>query len=135
MTTNGGVFMKSIDKYQSWIPSPNVTGKVIVERLEDTDDGLSIHLRMLDNDSQSIVLFDSYISYRNMDESYRTKTFSEVGGFDASLYIVKNSSWIKWLHEESLGFYTDREITHYSIITAADCIDVLSEFEPEILQK
>ncbi|WP_308365248.1 MULTISPECIES: hypothetical protein [unclassified Microbulbifer] len=121
------------DQYQTWIPVSNLAGKVIVERIVDSDDGLSIFIRTLDNEENRYrILFDPYVAYRNMDEGFRTKTFSEVGGFDSSLYLIANSSWLQWLHEESLGYYKDRDIKHYFIVTSADCLDVLSEFEPSV---
>ena len=67
-----------------------------------------------------------------MDEGYRIRTWRRTGGFQNSLYLIDNSFWLKWLHEESLGFYQDCCITHYTVITITDCIDVLSEFPPEV---
>ena len=124
------------NKYKTWSLLHGYAGKILVEKLEDTDEGLIIYLNFPSdsiNHGESVeVLFDSYIAYRNMNESYRAKTFSNVGGFKGSFYIVNSSSWLKWLHDESMGFYTSSEILHYSIITEADCIDILSEFPPEV---
>ena len=123
----------SEEQYQAWIPASNLTGKVIIEEIVDSDEGLSIFIRTLDNEENRYrILFDPYVAYRNMDEGFRTKTFSEVGGFDGSLYLIDNSNWLRWLHEESLGYYRDWEIKHYFIVTSADCLDVLSEFEPTV---
>lgn len=118
--------------YSTWQPTSEIIGRVIVEKVEDTDEGLAIYIHLCQSQKRFKVLFDSYIAYRNMDESYRARTFSEQGGFENSLNRVKNSSWLEWLHAESQGFYQGEDITHYSILTDADCIDVLSEFEPDI---
>ncbi len=67
-----------------------------------------------------------------MDEGYRVRTWSMTGGFQHSLYVVKNSTWLKWLHEESLTYYQDCDIAHYVIFTETDCMDILSEFPPEV---
>ncbi|KFZ27746.1 hypothetical protein IDAT_13035 [Pseudidiomarina atlantica] len=67
-----------------------------------------------------------------MDESYRARTFSAHGSFENSFNIVQSSSWLEWVHAESQGYYQGNDIIHYSVITDADCIDVLSEFEPEV---
>lgn len=122
--------------YGSWSPIQGLDGQVLIEKLEDTDTGLTIYLKISDDpeghERKAMIRFDPYVAYRNMDESYRARTFNDTGGFDGSFYIVSSSSWLNWLHEESVGFYRDREIVHYSIFTEADCIDVLSEFPPEV---
>lgn len=124
------------NEYKEWAPLQNLSGKIIIEKLEDSDEGLIIYLKFpLDSihHGKSVqIKFDALIAYRNMDESYRAKTFNTVGGFKGNLYTVNLSSWLKWLHDESLGFYEDSKIEHYAIITEADCIDVLSEFPPEV---
>ena len=118
--------------YSTWQPIPELIGRVVVHKIEDTDEGLVIYIHLSKVKKQFKILFDSYVAYRNMDESYRSRTFSEHGGFENSLSKVESSSWLEWLHAESLGYYLGRDIKHFSIVTDADCIDVLSEFEPEI---
>ena len=118
--------------YSTWQPTSDLIGRVIVDKVEDTDEGLAIYIRQSKTEKKFRILFDPYIAYRNMDESYRARTFSEHGGFENSLNKVESSSWLEWLHAESQGYYQGEDITHYSLITDADCIDVLSEFEPEV---
>lgn len=113
---------------------------MIVEKVLESDDGLSILLRhsgsadkpnQASNKLKLEILFDSFVAYRNMDESYRARTIDEYPeGMKNTYYTVINSSWIEWLNEESKGIYADRDVKHYSIITIADWIDVLSEFPP-----
>jgi hypothetical protein len=128
--------MNKKESYQQWRPLPELTEHMIVEKLEDTDDGLAIFLEhpMPAPLAQRTVklLFDGYIAYRNMDESYRLRTWNATGGFQSSLHLVTNSDWLEWLHKESEGCYQDANIKHYAILTIADCIDVLSEFEPQV---
>jgi len=127
------------NKYEAWSPLQVTAGRVLVEKLVDENEGLVIHLSFpydpSYNEKIMVIQFSPYIAYRNMDESYRAKTVSDTGGFADSLYTVKSSSWLNWLHEESLGFYESSEIVHYSIITEADFIDVLSEFAPKVSWK
>lgn len=122
----------STNIYSTWQPTSDIIGRVIVDKVEDTDEGLAIYIHLSKSEKKFKILFDPYIAYRNMDESYRAKTFSEHGGFESSLNTVEKSSWLEWLHTESEGYYQGEDIIHYSIITDADCIDVLSGFEPEI---
>ena len=131
--------MEHKNKYEAWSPLQVTAGRVLVEKLVDENEGLVIHLSFpydpSYNEKIMVIQFSPYIAYRNMDESYRAKTVSDTGGFADSLYTVKSSSWLNWLHEESLGFYESSEIVHYSIITEADFIDVLSEFAPKVSWK
>ncbi len=122
----------SANTFSKWQPTEQIAGRVIVDRVEDSDDGLSIYFHLSKTDKKFRVTFDPYVAYRNMDESYRARTFSEKGGFENSLNLVDGSTWLEWFHTESQGYYKGAEIKHYSIITDADCIDVLSEFEPDI---
>lgn len=118
--------------YSAWLPTAAIFGRVIIDKVEDSDEGLVIFLHFSNKNRKFRIIFDPYIAYRNMDESYRARTFTEHGGFENSLYLVDNSTWLEWLHTESQGYYKGENIKHYSIITDADCIDVLSEFEPDI---
>lgn len=122
----------STNIYSAWQPKAKIVGRVIVDKIEDSADGLAIYVHLSKTDKKFKIVFDPYVAYRNMDESYRARTFSEHGGFDNSLNKVERSSWLEWLHTESQGYYQGEDITHYTIITDADCIDVLSEFEPDI---
>lgn len=129
--------MVTNEMYKKWLTSLKISGKVIIDKLEDTEEGLSIFLSF---SSYSVlkgkkvqISFDSYIAYRNMDESYRAKTFNETGGFKESLYVIEGSKWLRWLHDESAGIYKDDDIKHYTIITEADCVDILSEFPPKVV--
>lgn len=124
----------NINNYSSWLPLADLVGRVIVEKIEDTDDGLTIYLNLPKSKIKRRfkIVFDPYVAYRNMDESYRSKTFSENDVFEKSLNLVENSSWLEWLHSESQGYYEGVDIKHYSIVTDADFIDVLAEFPPEV---
>lgn len=126
--------MMNANLYSTWCPETGLSGRVIVEKITDDDEGLSIFLRLVNdtNSRKCKLIFDPYVAYRNLDESYRNKTFSEHGGFENSLNLVENSSWLAWLHTESQGYYAGIEIKHYAIITDADFIDVLTEFPPEV---
>jgi hypothetical protein len=120
--------------YTRWFPDEREFGRVMIDRIEDIGNVLRITLKKegSSDDNLIILTFDPYVACRNMNESYRARTFAEKGGFKTSLFIVAKSSWVTWLHEESLGYYLDNELIHYSIITGADCLDIISEFPPEI---
>lgn len=80
------------------------------------------------------ILFEAQYAYRNIDESYRfdlpqtLRTFGPLRCF----YLVRQSLWLDWFHRESMNAYSGRNLTHYAIVTSADCIDVISEIPPVV---
>lgn len=127
--------MATKNKYSDWLPDNIKFGRVMIEKIEDLDNILTITARPEKGENGEIfkLKFDPYVAVRNMNESYRARTFSENGGFNSSLFIVENSDWIEWLQKESLGYYSDYDLVHYAIITGADCLDVISEFPPDLI--
>ena len=47
------------------------------------------------------------------------------------LYLVENSRWIEWLHEESDGRYVSASLAHYVITTSRDFIELLASDPPD----
>lgn len=105
-----------------------------VESITDDVNGLNIllHSEKLENRIQ--IVFDSPISYRNTNESYLVKLWSETDDdvLGNVFYKIENSSYKGFFHEMSLGIYKDWNVVHYAIYTGQDCIDVLSVAEPMI---
>jgi hypothetical protein len=133
MTTN--------EEYGRWVPLENIPLRLVCESIHDGDKGLSMVFReqadlgkiSKNQNTRSIrIIFDPAIAYRNIDESYRVRTFDTHQDRIGSLFVVKNSEWVSWLHEESYGMYVDNKIIHYAIFTLNDCIDILAEFEPTV---
>jgi hypothetical protein len=79
------------------------------------------------------ILFDSIVSYWNIDESFRLRTWTESSGTrNGSLFTVEPSAWLRWLRNESGGVLDDVDLVHYAILTNNDCIDIAAEFPPEV---
>jgi len=129
-------FMNESETYNFWKLVADQPQKMIVDSVHDEDEGLIILLRYSSGKNESKLLrllYDPYISYGNMDESYRVRAIDNCAGkLRSTFYIVKDSNFIEWFHEESKNIYKDRDIVHYAIITVADCIDILSDYPPEI---
>lgn len=120
--------------YKKWEPLQGIPEKLYCEAIHDDCEGFRIILQGEKTGSGMIkILFNPAIAYRNIDESYLIKTLSRISSLEkSSLYIVENSKWTKWFHEESYDVYDDRKIIHYSIITPGDCIDILAEYSPNV---
>ena len=92
-------------------------------------------LKGADPDARMLRLkFDSVVGYRNVTESYRHRTWSnmQTGVVLPTLRIVENSGWVDWLVDESSGLLRATDLTHYAIHSVEDCIDIVTEFEPEV---
>ena len=61
------------------------------------------------------------IQEKNNDKMYFRKWF---------IFKIEYSNYIQWALKESCGFYSERELSHYRIVTNYEIIDILSLGEP-----
>lgn len=130
--------MSEKQEYRRWDLLPDLTSETIINRVVDDFDGLRIDLRVTDN-KHSILLqlwFESYVAYRNINESFRSRTWEDIEfeRWSANLYLIEKSRWLAWLKEEAGGVLDYVNLKHYAIYTNEDCFEVATEFEPEIIQ-
>lgn len=114
-------------------------GKFIVTNFVQNSDETKI---LLDDERIMVeVLFDGIpLLVRNAVENIRMRTWSKVQlkYCDKSIFRntfffeVKNSKLIKWVMEESCGFYDESQLKHYCIVTTEEMIDVIATFEPVV---
>lgn len=124
--------MKNV--FKKWEPLKNIPRILYCEGIHDDYEGFRI-LLVGENERSPVlrIMFDAARSYRNADEGDLLKTIASMDDpGSSSLFIVDNSSWVKWFHEETYNIHKGRDIKHYAIYTPNDCIDVLSEFEPRV---
>ncbi len=124
------------EQWNMWKPFEDISGKFYLEELKQNDDELILTFA---NESQNlkclIISFDSFISYRNHDEGDLLKTLNEQGSkLQHFLFMVKNSNYLQWFHQESCEVYIDKNVIHYAFATPDDVIDVLCEYPPNILR-
>lgn len=116
-------------------PEGQVIEKQVVTRFIECDGRIEIILGDKSGDVAKVE-FDSYIAFRNIDESFRLRTWNDHTGFPGTyenLGVVENSKWCKWLVEESCGVLSFDTLTHYTIYTGMDCIDIVAQHcEPVI---
>lgn len=71
--------------------------------------------------------FSNAYCYRVANESYRLKFLREFGaGIDALVSVSTDSEFIRWFHEQSDEVYIDNGLSHYTICSTDDVIDVIS---------
>ena len=64
------------------------------------------------------------IQEKNNDKKFFTKWF---------VFKIENSKYKKWAIQESCGFYTEKELSHFRIVTGYEVIDILSLGEPQFI--
>lgn len=121
------------ERHLPWIPLEGVPDEVYLEALHDDYEGIRLLLRGAGNAPTFRLQFASVIAYRNINESFRARTWAAAQGGTrvGSLRRVESSRGLAWLVEESGGLLDAAKLRHYAVYTPEDCIDVVTEFEPE----
>lgn len=125
--------------WKKWLPIELTRDMYKACYSEVTDiDGIEIDLVFNDTgDLLKIKFENSVLAYQNVDEGKRIKMLNYLSDNYAkefyaewTLFIVENSSYLKWFHDESMGIYKDENVCHYVLLTENDVVDILSVFEP-----
>ena len=128
--------MTGMDDPIEWVIHPDVVGPFEIRSMVDGELGLSIHLEPRGRSDVSVeVLFEAPVGYRNRNESYLGRLWASLDGKRApsSCYRWGDSSWVREVRHEAWGLLDEVELTHFSIFTSEDCIDVVTEFEPVVV--
>ncbi|MFK3987236.1 MULTISPECIES: hypothetical protein [Exiguobacterium] len=129
-----------MEKWERWAVNPEIPAKLELQALIDDKDGLRLVFMDADENTYTF-LFDGLVqSYRNTDEGTLFKTLKHLYKHydpdffsDWTLFKVSDSSYLKWLAEESENIYeTVYDIQHYVFLTSNDVVEVIST-EPPIL--
>jgi hypothetical protein len=65
------------EQFREWEPIEGVPQELFLEVLRHDSNGLSSHLRSMGREEPTLeILFDSIVSYRNIDESFRLRTWT-----------------------------------------------------------
>lgn len=130
-----------MELWERWEPVSGIPEELYNESLTDNEDGLIMEFSDKNFEKKVIVRFkDGVLSYRNTDEGSLLKTWSKLdqqynGSFYSNwtLFKVKNSGYLKWFLEESMGIYEHEKVEHYVFVTPDDVIEVLSAYPPKVL--
>lgn len=129
-----------MEKWERWTVNPELPAKLELQALIDDQDGLRLVFTSVHDDTYTF-LFDGLVfSYRNTDEGTLLKSLNRLFNHyeadfigDWTLFQVTDSSYLKWLAEESdTSYETVYTIQHYVFLTSNDVVEVLST-EPPIL--
>lgn len=123
----------SAEAYERWSPLPDLPTKLNLAGFSHTDEGIEVRLQEnFGKGPTFILIFESPVAYRNINESYRLRTWIRLGEEQrSSLQFVRNSEWIAWLRQEAGGVLDGVSLQHYAIFTDEDCIEFVTEFPPK----
>lgn len=129
-----------MEYWEKWIPIRGLPSTLYNDSLIDNSDGITLEFSDENEQNKIIVKFDGCVlSYRNTDEGSLGKIFKFLDkqyGTDFyanwTFFKVKNSEYINWFHEVSLGMYKSEPIEHYVFLTPDDVIEILSTDSPII---
>jgi len=127
------------ENWIKWNPCGMPEGGYTVTSFVQDNEGTEI---ILETEENIITVFFNGITpiVRTSVEGIRLRTLGEVQEkynnrfffTNWFFYVVENSLFTNWAYEESRGCYESEEMTHYSIVTGIDIIDIISTFEPEM---
>ena len=130
-----------MEKWERWTVNPEIPAKPYLQALIDDKDGLRL-VFMDTHENTYTFLFDGLVlSYRHTDEGTLIRTLEHLYKHhdpdffgDWTLFQVTDSSYLKWLAEESTNIYeTVYNIQHYVFLTSHDVIEVLSTEPPTLI--
>lgn len=121
------------EKYVPWPQDEDMPARLEIASLRDDEEGLTVDLA---NESSreliARVRFVDFVAYRNINESFRHRTWRATDGAATGMTVVEGSSWLQWLRAESDGVLDEENLVHYAIYTGDDCLDVASRTPPVV---
>lgn len=130
-----------MEKWERWTVNPEIPAKLELQALIDDKDGLRLVLTDVHENTYTFLFDGLVLSYRNTDEGTLIKTLEHLYKHDDpdffgdwTLFQVTDSSYLKWLAEESTNIYEMvYNIQHYVFLTSNDVIEVLSTEPPTLI--
>jgi hypothetical protein len=125
-----------VEIFKVWQPHEAIPRRVAVTSIRDENEGLCLTLAAEETREALVkLIFQDFVGYRNVNESFRTRTWrSQEMASLSSLLIVERSLWLKWLCEESDGILDEAALTHFAIYSNDDCIDVAARAAPLVVR-
>ncbi|MEL6442581.1 MAG: hypothetical protein AAFQ80_25490 [Cyanobacteria bacterium J06621_8] len=124
------------EKWRIWQPIEDISSTLYLERLVNNSNGLTITLREDKKKQLLVINFDGYFSYRVTDEGNLLKTLHNIENREClgklALFIVENSLYLEWFHQQNYDTYRKQQIIHYLIATPDDVIEVLDCDAPTV---
>ena len=121
------------EKYLPFELIPGMPKELCVSRLVDGEEGLIVILKEFGKTRRFRLTFSGQTAYRAIDEQFRSRTIHHIAqeiSFPQPFFVVENSTWLRWLDEESDGLLGGRGFIHIAVMTTDICLDVACTAKP-----
>lgn len=122
--------------WEKWTPREVENSSEIfsLETLQYDQDGLDLILTSDDLTTKLIAHFDEHLCFRVIDEGDFLRTQNQIKTISGwTFFKVKQSSFLRWFHEESYNIRKSDDIIHYAFVTPDDIVDILSLAPPKVM--
>ncbi len=127
-----------MDQWEKWEPINNLAEKYCLELILDTLDDFKIILSEEKNRNKKLFIGEHVPAYRiiydfnqdiihNLEQQYGKDFFAKW-----TFFKVNNSSYLKWISEESCTFSDDIRFTHFCIVGVDFILDIIEPNEPKL---
>ena len=121
-----------IDVFEIWEPGKSITENKYLEGISYHDGNLIISLKgPKEKDPVLNITFKNHLSFRNANESFRIKSLYK-NKFQNGLNYSNDTSYLRWIKEETNGVYDEINPIHYLICSNDDITDVISGSAPTL---
>jgi len=123
------------EKLISWKPMEGIPVTLYLRELKYDAKGLTLSLAEGDNAPILSIFFNGDLSHRIADEGDLLKIVSEAERDEEArgpLFIVENSHYLEWFHDQSCNIRQKDNLVHYRIVTPNEIVDVLDLSTPQV---
>ena len=126
--------------WERWEPVSGIPAKLYNDSFLDHREGILLEFSDENYEQKVIVRFENGVlsdrntdggsllkTWHQLDEQYRDPFYSKW-----PMFKVKNSAYLKWFYEQSMGIYEQQKVEHYVFITPDDVIEILSAYSPKV---
>lgn len=133
--------MSIVEKWEKWNPVEEIPSTFYITNIIENTKGFFIFLK---NDKQEVeiefIFYGFFPSNRYTARRVFLKTTHYLCNqyspnfYDSwSLFKVENSEYLKWLENESYGFYERTDVTHYVFMGLNSVFEVLAPYAPKVV--
>ena len=130
-----------VEKWERWVPIDGLVRKYDLDEVIDNKDGFTITLFDASDITQKLrIHFEDFVeAYHVANETLRYRVvvdlYEQYGRKfygDWTFFTVTNSSYIKWLSEQSCTISDGMELIHYSILASNYVLDIAAISKPTV---
>lgn len=112
-----------------YVPEFMNSNRIYLQKITYKPDSLVLLLASSKDKSEFHIKFNSIYSFGLADEG---DLLNYLPGIHVGIYLIENSQYLKWFHEQNNNSYINENILHFVIGTPNEVIDVLSSEKPEL---